>query len=362
MAASQANHSTSLRWLLRALLLTLLLAQPFAFAAGPVPGKEWGRAASPEAAGWSSDKLRAAQAYSKTIDTAAVVIVSGGKVVDEWGQVAQRYNLHSMRKSLLSALVGIAVEQREMRLNLTLAELGIDDNEPALTPAEKRATVHDLLKARSGIYHPALYETPGMAAARPARGSHAPGTFWYYNNWDFNALGTIYEKQTGRGIFTAFNEKLAQPLQMQDFRTSDGEYFKGGASTHPAYPLRMTARDLARFGLLFLREGNWGGRQLVPAAWVRASVQPYSDVGYDGGYGYMWWVAINARHLPFVNLPAGSYSAQGAGGHYILVIPAYDTVIVHRVNTDVRGNDVNKRQFGELVRLILDARKTKGLQ
>jgi CubicO group peptidase (beta-lactamase class C family) len=206
------------------------------------------------------------------------------------------------------------------------------------------------------VYHAALYETAGMAAMRPARGSHAPGTFWYYNNWDFNALGTIYEKHAGTGIFEAFQSRLAAPLQMQDFRRSDGEYFTGRASVHPAYPFRMTARDLARFGLLYLREGDWGGKRLVPAAWVRESVRTYSSAGGSGGYGYMWWTAVGGKHLPGVELPEGSYSAQGAGGHYVLVIPAYDVVIVHRVNTDIRGNQVNARQFGELVRLILDAR------
>jgi CubicO group peptidase (beta-lactamase class C family) len=341
----------------RTLLAAFALALSFACAAaGPVPGAEWTRAASPEAAGWSGDKLRAAREYSQRLDTAAVVVVAGGQVVDEWGRVSERFNIHSMRKSILTALIGMAVDEGKMKLDATLAGLGIDDNEPSLTQVEKQATVFDLLKARSGVYHPALYETPGMAAMRPLRGSHAPGTFWYYNNWDFNALGTIYEKQAGAGIFESFRTRLAAPLQMQDFRPQDGEYFKGRASVHPAYPFRMTARDLARFGLLYLREGEWGGKQLVPAAWVRESVKTYSDAGPAGGYGYMWWTAARGRHLPGVDLPEGTYSAQGAGGHYVLVIPAYDVVIVHRVNTDIRGNQVNPRQFGELVRLILDAR------
>ncbi|MEO7640922.1 MAG: serine hydrolase, partial [Ramlibacter sp.] len=146
------------------LALALFLAQSLAWAGGPVPGKEWARAASPEAAGWSSDKLRAAQAYSRTIDTAAVVIVANGQVVDEWGRVAERFNIHSMRKSIMSALVGMAVAEGRMRLDVSLAQLGVDDNEPSLTTAEQQATVRDLLKARSGVYHPALYETPGMAA------------------------------------------------------------------------------------------------------------------------------------------------------------------------------------------------------
>jgi CubicO group peptidase (beta-lactamase class C family) len=96
--------------------------------------------------------------------------------------------LHSIRKSLLSALIGIAVDEHKIDLNAAIGSLDIDDNAPSLSSTEKTATVADLLKARSGIYHPALYETPGMARLRPARGSHPPGTFWYYNNWDFLVL------------------------------------------------------------------------------------------------------------------------------------------------------------------------------
>ena len=118
----------------------------------------------------------------------------------------------------------------------------------------------------------------------------------------------------------------------------------------------MTARDMARFGLLFLREGNWRGRQLIPRDWVRASTTSYSDARNNGGYGYMWWVATNGKLLHSVQLPEGTYTARGAGGHYILVVPRYDLVIVHRVNTDVRGRAVTHKQFSELVRLILDAR------
>src|SRR6266436_1013879 len=67
---------------------------------------------------------------------------------------------------------------------------------------EKRATIADLLKARSGVYHPAVAETEWMKARRPARGSHLPGAIWYYNNWDFNALGTIFEPASGTHIYT----------------------------------------------------------------------------------------------------------------------------------------------------------------
>jgi CubicO group peptidase (beta-lactamase class C family) len=145
---------------------------------------------------------------------------------------------------------------------------------------------------------------------------------------------------------------------MQDYRLEDGEYVTGADSVYPAYPFRMTARDMARFGLLFLRNGRWRDRQIIPAQWVRDSVRSYSDAGNPGGYGYLWWVAVEGRHLPGVALPEGSYSARGAGGHYILVIPAFDLVIVHRVNTDVRGRSVGAAEFGRLVQLVLDARTT----
>jgi len=130
-------------------------------------------------------------------------------------------------------------------------------------------------------------------------------------------------------------------------------------SVHSAYPFRMSARDLARFGLLYLRGGRWRDRQVIPAKWVRMSVRSYSHAGERGGYGYMWWVAEGGVHFPQMEVPAGTYSARGAGGHYILVVPAYDLVVVHRVNTDESGRSVNGAQFGQLVKLILDARQSK---
>lgn len=97
-------------------------------------------------------------------------------MVDEWGETATHFWLHSARKSVLSALYGTPVQEGRIRLNATMAELGIDDNPPSLSLEEKQATVRHLLQARSGIYHVALAESPDMAAARPARASHPLGT------------------------------------------------------------------------------------------------------------------------------------------------------------------------------------------
>ena len=84
-----------------------------------------------------------------------------------------------------------------------------------------------------------------MKKTRPARGSHAPGTFWYYNNWDFNALGSIFEKRTGLKIGDAFYERIAKPIGMQDFQPSDVYYLGGPVSVHSAYQFEISARDLA---------------------------------------------------------------------------------------------------------------------
>jgi CubicO group peptidase (beta-lactamase class C family) len=333
----------------------------FLFAAAAVhaefPGVQWERLSDAEAksTGWSREKLADAHAYANTINTEAVMIVTHGKVLDSWGPVDRKFNVHSIRKSFLSSMCGIQVEKGKLKLDATMADLGIDDNEPSLTDVEKKATVLQLLQARSGIYHPALYETASMKARRPERHSHDPGAFWYYNNWDFNALGTIYEKVTGHGIYADFKSLIATPTGMEDYEVSDGVYFTGSDSIHRAYPFRLTARDMARFGLLFLHGGAWNGTQVVPADWVKKSVASSSDAGLSGGYGYLWWVSRNGVHLPGVTIPIGSYSARGAGGHYILVIPALDLVIVHRVNTDIEERRVESAQFGELVRRILSA-------
>jgi len=364
-SAALAIRAPRTMHLVRASLALLALAGlAVAFAAPPTaafPGEHWETIEHPEALGWSTNTLAQAHAFAQSAGSAALFVVHRGKVVDAWGQTDRRFNVHSIRKSFLSALIGICLASNQIDRAQTLEQLGVDDNEPSLTPAEKRATVADLLKARSGVYHPALYETAAMKARRPARGSHAPGAFYYYNNWDFNALGTIYERAAGMSVFEAFERRLAQPLEMEDFRIEDTQYVRGGDSIHPAYVFRMTARDMARFGLLFLRQGRWRDRPVISADWVAESTRAYSAATatngqVHAGYGCLWWADWQGRHLENAQLPPGTFSARGAGGHYILIAPALDLVIVHRVDTDrPDGPRVDRTQFGTLVQLILDA-------
>ncbi len=338
------------------------------------PGKSWGQISSLKKAQWSKEKLAAAHEYANgdSIHTSAVMIVEHGEVIDEWGDIDKKIDSYSVRKSLLSALFGIYSSEGVIDINQTLEQLGIDDAPDPLTREEKQARIVDLLRARSGVFHLVDFETESMAKNRPARGSHAPGTFWYYNNWDFNVLGTIFEKKTGLKIGEAFYQRIAKPIGMQDFQPSDVFYFGGPASIHPTYHFEITARDMARFGLLYLRHGRWNKKQIVPEAWVEKSSHASEMVkanGTDvGGYEYLWWVDYGGVHFPEVSTP-GIFSARGAGAHYLFIIPALDLVIVHRTDNDPPVRDAktiaeianrgsistDRAEFGHLLKLILDA-------
>ena len=337
-----------------------------------LPANSWNHVASPEAAGWSKEKLSAAREYANSIHSSAVMIIEHGEVVDEWGDTEQKISSYSVRKSLISALYGIYSAEGVINVNQTMEQAGIDDSPDPLTKGERQASIVDLLRARSGIYHPVDFETDYMKKTRPERDSHVPGTLWYYNNWDFNALGTIFEKKTGLKIGDAFYERIAKPIGMQDFQPSDVYYMGGPVSIHRAYHFETTARDMARFGLLYLRHGRWGNKQIVPEAWVEKSSHASEMIKFQGiemgGYEYLWWVEYGGAHLPGGTLP-GMYSARGAGGHYLLIVPSLDLVIVHRVDNQPTNKDtksvidaaqrpgVDATHFGHLVKLILDARR-----
>jgi len=295
------------------------------------PTDQWMQYETPEQAGWSSEKLAEVQKLSKMNESAAVIVIYNGAIVAQWGQTDRRFYIHSIAKSLLSALYGIAVEEGDVDINETIGSIGIDDISP-LTEIEKSATVSDLLKARSGVYLPA----PGESIAnRLKRGSHKPGTYWSYNAWDFDVLATIYNKKTSGDMFEAFEKHIAIPLQMQDFELRHTIYhYNPKISRHPWYSYRMSARDLARFGLLFLNQGRWRKKQIVPSEWVRASTKSHSARG-GIGYGYLWWT--NRKQSTLGKL--GAYLALGYGGHAIYVVPGANLVFVHRTNTfEGKGN------------------------
>lgn len=310
------------------------------------PGKTW-QPVDPASATLHIKQVDAAQTYAASARPTALLIVQGDRIVASAGDIRRKINVASVRKSLIGALYGIAVAEGRIDPASMLTDLGIDDNAPALSATEKKATVRDLLMSRSGIYHPASHETSDMKRNRPARGSHLPGEFWWYNNWDFNVLGTIYRRRTGEDIFESFARRIAAPIGMQDFSPHDGRYVTEPESIHPAYPFSLSARDAARFGLLFLKRGQWGGRQIVPANWVKDSTATASPTNRGHhGYGYLWWTLP-----PDVFGPGAAY-ASGNGGQIIAIVPSKQMVAVQLNEARRRGRT---QPFIDLVKRLTAA-------
>lgn len=310
----------------------------------PVAGKQWQAYSDPAEAGFSLEKLNRAKRFYDSVGFGAALVIHRGSVVASWGENTRRFMLASMRKSLLSALIGNAVEDGKLSLDATLAELNINDLTP-LTEVERSARVKDLLTTRSGVYLPSAFEFKGWKELKPARGSHAPGTFWYYNNWDFNALCTIYEQATRKKLFEAFEKEIAQPIGMEDYRPLDGVYYFEPESIHPAYLFKMSSRDLARFGLLYLNGGKWGDKRVLPESWVKLSTTGHATA-YDDQYGYLWWTTPVHQRVAF--------TAHGAGSHVVTVIPEQELVLVVRTNDYVRP--INNGSDRVLVGLLSEAK------
>lgn len=330
------------------MVLALILALSGRLNAEQVPGETWMRYAEVEEAGFDPARLDAAKKSWQALPSSAFMVVADGVVVAAWGEVGRRFEAHSVRKSFLSALYGIYGDQGEIELNKRLKDLGIDDHPAPLLETEREARILDLLKARSGVFHPAAYA--GRTDSRP-RGSEGPGRHFAYNNWDFNTLAFILRQETGAEIFTAFDEHFGEPLGMEDWRVSDGYYaYERDKSRYPAYPFRVSARDAARFGLLFAREGLWGDTRILSRNWVRRSTATYSFDDEAWGYGFMWWTALEPRFLEH-----GMYAARGTGSQMIAVLPDIDLVIVNRSNTyEFRYTPSSK--LLDLVEEVLEAR------
>ena len=335
------------------------------------PGVNWEH----ETNGLSLETVRGVDAFVHKLDTTGLMVVKNGRVIYEYGDVKRLSYLASSRKSVLSMLYGANMASGKIRLDATLKDLGMSDV-GGLLPIEERAKVIDLITARSGVYHPVtqgiglLYELrfsacPGVsrpaAEAEPSwapkRGSKEPGTWWRYFNWDFNTAGAAFERMTGKNIFDALRDDLAIPIGMQDFdRTRQQKSGDLTRSQYPAYHMVLSTRDMARLGLLMLRQGQWRGRQVIPAEWVRRSTSvrtPLAELNRNGsteidrfGYGYLWWVWDG----PLATGPyEGAYTSMGSYGQYITVLPALDMVVAHK---SCPPGDVSQSDYFRLLDLL----------
>ncbi|RKE94801.1 CubicO group peptidase (beta-lactamase class C family) [Ichthyenterobacterium magnum] len=301
------------------------------------PDTEWAYNMNAYKEGWSDSKGK--ELYKYIVDSTnitSMLIVHKGKVVYQYGDVKQNTYIASCRKSVLSMLYGKYVENGTIRLNETIKTLGIDDVDGVL-PIEQKATIKDLISSRSGIYRRA--SNPGTwVKYLKKRGTVEPGTRWLYNNWDFNVAGFIFESKSKKNIYDAVRDELALPLQMEDWnRTIHKKSGDVTRSKYLGYPMWFSSRDLARLGLLMLNKGKWKNKQIIPENWVNEMITPRTTAKemqksvpvmntgeHRFAYGYMWWLWENHNDWRLKD----AYSALGAYGQNITILPEIDAVIV----------------------------------
>ena len=329
-------------------LFTLLLSIILALGCsrkGAFDGVELDQYKTVELAGFDKNKLKALSQYiDDNARTTGLVVLYDGKLLYQYGDVKKVSYIASCRKSVLSMLYGKHIENGTINLNETIGNLGINEKD-GLLPIEKQATVDHILTSRSGVFHEASnagYDKESFLE----RGSVEPGSYFVYNNWDFNVGGAILEQYTKQSIYQEIEDQLAKPLGFQDWNIKNQK--KSGnkkKSQYLAYHIYISTRDMAKIGQLMLNQGEWNGKQLISKEWVKkttTTVTPFETLVErfgppnqklpDMSYGYMWWLIDKFKDNPVYE---GAYSATGYGGQFITVIPKIKMVIAHKTKLDL---------------------------
>jgi CubicO group peptidase (beta-lactamase class C family) len=333
-------------------------------------GTEW-KQMSPESEGFSAERLEALRSFLKTHQTDSMMVISRGHVVFEYGDTKLVSKVASVRKSMLSLLYAVEM-QKGLKFNLdqTVEQLGLEDKTPFIE-SERHATLQQLMMARSGIYIRSGNDQQDKLS--PKRGSSYPGMRWFYNNWDFDAAGLAFEKIAHQDIFDALRDDLALPLRFQDFDRSRQRKNYVENSTHFEYATYLSTRDMARLGLLAISHGMWGKTLWAEPGFLDFSVYPSTNFagrnefkaeGWTGrwGYGMLWW-AWEAPQYPgnvWTGPYQGAFSAMGANGQYITAFPAYNLLVVHKVNIDQDpSRKVSEPTYMTILDMVLDAKCDK---
>lgn len=306
------------------------------------PTVEWPEAKSPTVAAAIEPAFTGNQPPALARLKAVVVIHHGTLVAERYATGIThdtRLQSWSMAKSFLHAALGLAI-----------ADGLIDPDKPAPVaewsqPTDPRhlISIRQLAQMTDGLsfnedYGDANAEVMqmlfgagrgdvGRTAAEAPLGAQ-PGKRWSYSSGSANILSRILrDRLGGREQYRALlHDKLFAPLGI---KSAVPEFDASGTWIGSSY-IHATARDFARFGLLYLRAGVWEGRQLIPAAWVQAARQP--TAASNGQYGALFWLNATNRTTgePSVtpHLPTDTFFARGFGGQLITIIPSRDAVIV----------------------------------
>ncbi len=318
------------------------------------PTDEW-RVSPPELQGMSSAVLQELHAFtqSQNLPLDSYMIVRHGYIVYEdypGSYDSDDYHiLHSVTKSFTSALIGIAIAEGLIpSVETTVIDLFSDWTIANLDGRKERMTVENLLNMRAGIEwdewtYPytdgrndlvqMIYSTNCIQFMLDRPMAAEPGTTWVYNTGASHLLAGIIRETSGLVPQDFAFEHLFGPLGISNvFWTRDRNGLNFGGSE-----LHLRPRDMAKFGLLYLNDGQWDGAQIIPANWVDESQQSATMPWSGTGYGYQWWK----------QLYAGTFEARGLHSQWIIVHPEYDLVIVQTAS-DFEG-DINVFQLVDYV-------------
>ncbi len=266
----------------------------------------------------------------------SVLVVKNGRLVAEKyfnGSGADDFALlQSVTKSFTSALVGLALQDGCLGgIDDTMLSYFPDEAPRVTDPRKRNVTIREMLQMRAGFpweetndaLWNALYANDYVPLVADVPLTADPGTTFQYSNLTSSWLGIVVARACGTDLLSFARQRLFGPLgiTLGDWYREASGYYVGHAM------MRLTARDAARFGLLYLRGGTLDGRRILSAAWVRDSLRTYSeqawpDIGFfrDIGYGYQWWSAQVGAHAV--------HFAWGHGGQLIVLVPDRDMVVV----------------------------------
>jgi CubicO group peptidase (beta-lactamase class C family) len=241
----------------------------------------------------------------------------------------QSNNVHSASKSIWGAAVGIAIDQgRIPGVDATIASTLPSRYGAAMGPETRTVTVRDLLTMTSGSRweedstETGIQQTPDWVAAilglpRAAK----PGALFNYSTGDTHLSSAVLTSATRTTACEFIHQNLLAPMGIvaEHWGRDPQGYFSGG------YNFSVTPRELAKFGMLYLDDGRWDGRQLVPADWVAESMTDQVDAGAPYSYGYDFWLRDIAGHHVAM--------AWGFGGQMIFIVEDLDLVVVMTTNT-----------------------------
>lgn len=289
---------------------------------------------------------------TKDRGTAAGLIIKNGYIIAQWGDINRVDMTFSVTKSFLSTTAGLALDKGLIKNTNDCTQHYVWD-ETFRGPHNGKITWDHLL-TQSSDWSGTLFGLHDWADRPPREGTiddwkkrklNEPGTFYKYNDVRINVLAYSLLQVWRKPLPQVLKEKIMDPIGAsttwrwygydQSFVNMDGvmvQSVSGGG--HHGGGLFINTLDMARFGLLFLRNGKWNNQQLISEKWVQAIQQPSLA---NKEYGYLWWLNSTGK---WKNVPNTVYYAAGYGGNYIVIDKEHDLLIVTRWIDDSKIADL----------------------